>query len=93
MSTTTQQPTACQTREQHSNLIFVRVFLDRCKTAEALRRMRNKRKNLWSEDAEALLESIIVMETDAERVIKEARIQGQLLFCFEGTTVLKGGAA
>lgn len=93
MSTTPQQPTACQTRERYSNLIFVRVFLDRCKTAEALRRMRNKRKNLWSEDAEALLDSIIMMENDAERCVKEARSRGHLLFCFEGTNVLEGGAA
>jgi hypothetical protein len=93
MSTTTQQSTAYQTRELYSNYIFVRVFLERCKTVEVLRRMRTKRKNLWSDDAEALLDSIVMMENDAERLVKEALRAGQLLFCFEGTKVLEGGAA
>lgn len=81
------------TREQLTEYIFVRVFLGRCKTAETLLRLREKRKNPYTDDAEAMLDAAIVLKSDAERCVNEALKRGQLLFCVAGTTVLQGGAA
>lgn len=85
-------PTSTQLPPWHS-LIFVQIFLKRTRTAQTLRRLRVKRKNPWSPDAEALLDAAIALESDAERCAREAMQRGQLLYCHPGTTVLQGGAA
>lgn len=92
MSTSTQQP-ARIALERERSMIFVRVFLERTRTAQTLRRMRDKRKNPWSPEADALLDAAIALESDAERCAREAMLRGQLLYCHPGTTVLQGCAA
>lgn len=92
MPTSTQQP-ARLTRSERDSLIFVQIYLERTRSAQILRRLRNKRKNQFSAEADALLDAAIVIEHDANRCLKEALHRGQLLFCSPGTTVLQGGAA
>lgn len=81
------------TREESASLVFVQVYLERTRTAKVLRRLRDKRKNLWSTEADALLDAAIHLESDADRCAREAMHRGQLLYCHPGTTVLQGGAA
>lgn len=92
MITSPKQP-ASAAKPERSDLIFVQVYLERTRTAQTLRRLRDKRKNPWTPDSEALLDAAIVIESDAERCTREAMRRGQLLYCHPSTTVLQGGAA
>lgn len=92
MITSPKQP-ASAAKPERSDLIFVQVYLERTRTAQTLRRLRDKRKNPWSPDGEALIDAAIALEIEATRCANEAMNRGQLLFCHPGTTVLQGGAA
>lgn len=81
------------TRADRVSLIFVRCFLDRTRAAQTLRHLRDRRKNKWTLEADALLDAAIVLENEADSHAKEALRRGQLLFCHPDTTALEGGAA
>lgn len=78
------------------NLVFVELFLSTHKYYELIAKkwlsIRAKSKAA-REYEEALGWAKWALHDQARSYIREAREHGQLLFCFEGTTVLKGGAA
>jgi hypothetical protein len=76
-----------------NNLIHVKLFLEAMRSADLLLALRNKRKNPNSKEADALWDGHWHCLQRANEMLKHAINQGQLLFAFQGTTVLNGGTA
>ena len=70
----------------------VEYFLANSRSAEALGKLRKSKEPsdpLW----DALFDGELALKHKGDRLAELCKDAGQLLFCFEGTTVLQGGAA
>lgn len=82
---------------RRTSYIFVSNFLEHQRNAEILR--RESRTRMQAKTAAtlafgwALWDGSYALEKEAARFLREVMERGQLLFAFDGTTVLQGGAA
>lgn len=79
-------------RSERERLAFVISYFDSLKNADILRKLHERRK-ACSAEWDALWDGMYALQGRAHLMAEYARDSGQLLFCFEGTTVLQGGAA
>lgn len=98
MQTTSQEITALSAAElialnQRTRFIFLICFLDAARNADIL---DNHWKKLLSRSTkpspfkDAVFEGYIALTHEAERCARKLTERGQLLFAFQGTTVLRG---
>lgn len=78
--------------ERRAKYIHVEIAIDAARSADALRRLYLRRKHA-SAEKEALWDGYAALDRKVRECIWAAIERNQLLFCFEGTTVLQGGAA
>ncbi|TXH90331.1 MAG: hypothetical protein E6Q78_05150 [Rhodoferax sp.] len=81
------------TREELTELTFVNSYLSHSKDAAVLEAMRKRRANPFTKECDALWSGMYELKKLADEKLILAVKSGQILFCFEGTTVFKGGAA
>ena len=76
------------TRLERERLIFVTTYIEAAKHAAQLRKMYEKRKSRYTPEWDALFTGWWEVHCKANKSLEHALGRGQLLFCFEGTTVL-----
>lgn len=88
--------------DRQTRLIFVLCLLEAQQNAQTLLIERAKQQKPTKSHPQGRYESPLLdalwagynaLRLEADRCAKEARQRGQLLYCFEGTTVLEGCAA
>lgn len=97
MQTSTDQLSSDQ---RQTRLIFVLCLLEAQQNAQTLLIERAKQQKPTKSHPQGRYESPLLdalwagynaLRQEAARCAEEARLRGQLLYCFEGTTVLEGG--
>jgi hypothetical protein len=78
--------------EQRRKYIYVRLALEFQRDAAVLFKLYKRRAD-GGRDRRSLWNGHYLLDSEASRCVRAAIERGQLLFCFEGTTVLQGGAA
>lgn len=82
---------------REAKIIFVKRFLAVRNSAEILEKEALDRRHAKTQKTQALREALWdgshELRDEARRCLREAINRGQLLFAFDGTTVLEGGAA
>ncbi len=89
------------TKRKDLSLVYVTEFLERSHDAAVLKKewekryLKNRRTAASIKDralTDALLSAAIELKQTAHKYVRLAREDGLLLFCFEGSKVLEGGA-
>ena len=101
MQTTSQETQALTAAEfialdQRTRFIFLICFLDAARNADILNKHWLKllsRSTKASPFKDAVFEGYIALSQEADRCARKLTERGQLLFAFQGTTVLQGCAA
>ena len=75
-----------------TTILFVAAYLQASKNAAILHKMHLRKKHADAE-WDALWDGMFALQAMASKSVEHARDVGELLFCFDGTTVLQGGAA
>mgnify|MGYP000120148433 CR=1 FL=1 len=77
-------------QDKELNFIWVQSFLEERRHADQLWKMTTGAKG---SALAAIVAGWGALKCESERSLRHAIARGQLLFCFDGTTVLQGGAA